>query len=58
MLTPELKKLKQQLEGHTVQIDKQQLLAELNVLENDKLYSINESLAGPSNKCKACGKPL
>lgn len=56
MLSPELKKLKEQLKGNEVEIDEIALLEELERLDKGNLQMLYESLAGPSNKCPTCGR--
>lgn len=58
MLTPEMKKLKEKLEGNKVDVDEKKLLEELKKLDNKTFISLNESLAAPSNFCKSCGQAL
>lgn len=55
MLSPELKKLKEKLEGKSVNIDENRLLEELIELD---VVPLNESLSLSSNVCKTCGRPL
>jgi len=58
MLSPELKKLKEKLEGKDVKIDSAKLLNELQDLDKIPIKSINESLALSSGVCKSCGRPF
>lgn len=59
MLTPELSKLKEYLEGNrNVIVDRAKLLRELTVLEKGDIESLCESLAISRGVCRACGKPL
>ena len=59
ILTPELSKLKEYLEGnHDVIIDRARLLGELAALEKGDIESLCESLALSSRVCRACGRPL
>lgn len=57
MLTPELQKLKESLEGKHSYIDKNSLLQELNELDNAEMRVWYESLAVASECCPACGRP-
>lgn len=58
MLSPELKKLKDYLEGKKINLDKNKLLNELKNLDKADIKSINESLAVSSNLCPTCGKRI
>lgn len=59
MLSPQLRKLKMQLEEgrEQIDIDKEQLLAELNQLDEIKGVLL-ESLALSAKVCPTCGKRL
>ena len=59
MLSPQLKKLKTQLEEgmNEIDIDKEQLLKELNELDEIKGILL-ESLALSTKVCPTCGKRL
>ena len=59
MLSPQLRKLKIQLEGgrEQIDIDKEQLLKELNELDEIKGILL-ESLALSTKVCPTCGKRL
>ena len=59
MLSPQLRKLKIQLEagGGQIDIDKEQLLKELNELDEIKGILL-ESLALSTKVCPTCGKRL
>lgn len=58
MLTPELQKLKEYLEGTRHNIDAEALLRELNALDQTEMRALFESLAAPSERCPACGRPF
>lgn len=58
MLTPELKKLKEHLEGKQSGINKENLLKELIVLDTIELQALFESLSMSSGVCPTCGKKL
>ncbi len=58
MLTPELKKLKEYLEGKHITIDREALLEELHKLDNSDVKSFLESLSLSSDVCPACGRKL
>ena len=59
MLSPELKKLMEDLENGTehVRIDREKLLDELHDLD-DKLTPLGESLSMSERICRMCGRPL
>ena len=57
MLTGELKKLKENLEGGNNSIDERKLLKELQYLDRELKY-LNESVSLSSGVCPACGKPV
>jgi len=57
MLTPELQKLKEYLEGQRSYIDEDSLLRELYELDSTEMRALYESLAMASKKCPACGRP-
>ena len=59
MLSPQLRKLKIQLEEgrEQIDIDKEQLLKELNELDEIKVILL-ESLALSTKVCPTCGKRL
>jgi hypothetical protein len=58
MLTPELIKLKDRLEGKTVKLDEAKLLAELKKLDIIDIEFLHESLSLSGRVCKTCGKLL
>lgn len=58
MLSPELKKLKDYLEGKRSDYDKDKLLDELKNLDKADIKSINESLAPSSKLCPTCGRVI
>lgn len=62
MLSPELKKLKDQLQGKILEIDRDKLLNELQKLDGinqESSQGINKrSLSITSGVCKSCGRPL
>lgn len=58
MLTPELKKLKEYLEGTRNQIDEDLLLQELREIDDNNMKPLLESLAQSSEICPACGRKL
>jgi hypothetical protein len=55
MLSTELQKLKEKLEGKSVEINRDKLLSELRTLE---IESLNESLSLSNKVCKSCGRKL
>lgn len=57
MLTPELQKLKEHLEGKRPNIDTDSLLQELYELDSTEMRALYESLAIASERCPACGRP-
>lgn len=58
MLSPELKKLKEQLErGGAVNVDNPRLLSELQALDNVKGY-IQHSLSLSGFVCPTCGRKV
>lgn len=57
MLTPELQKLKEYLEGTRTRIDTDSLLQELYELDSTEMRALYESLAVASERCPACGRP-
>lgn len=57
MLTPELQKLKERLEGKRPHIDTDSLLQELYELDSTEMRALYESLAVASECCPACGRP-
>lgn len=61
MLMPEMKKLKDYLEGGSKNFDEEKLLKELKILENkpsEYFKSINESLSMSSGVCPTCGRKV
>lgn len=58
MLTPELKKLKEYLEGTRDGVNKELLLNELCELDDSNMKPLLESLAQASTVCPACGRKL
>lgn len=58
MLTPELQKLKESLEGNPRQVDKEKLLMELTELDRIEMLPLCESLAKASTVCPTCGRKL
>ena len=58
MLTPELQKLKEYLEGTRNGIDKAKLLRELDDLDKSEMKALFESLSVSSGLCPACGRKL
>lgn len=59
MLSPELKKLMEDLENGTehIRINREKLLDELHDLD-DKLTPLGESLSMSERICRMCGRPL
>lgn len=58
MLSPELTKLKEQLEqGEEASVDKTKILNELRTLENVKVY-MQHSLSVAGKACPTCGRRL
>lgn len=58
MLTPELKKLREHLEGARKGVDKERLLSELCELDDNDMKPLLESLAQANTVCPACGREL
>ncbi|MBC2457751.1 hypothetical protein [Clostridium beijerinckii] len=58
MLSPELKNLKDYLEGKKTNLDENKLLDELKNLDKADIKSLNESLAVSSNVCPTCGRSI
>lgn len=58
MLTPELQKLKEHLEGKPTCIDTESLLQELCELDSTEMRALYESLAVASECCPVCGRPF
>ena len=58
MLTPELQKLKDFLEGSRKSIDEQALLRELHELDRTEMKALDESLSMSTSVCPTCGRAL
>ncbi|MGB4658676.1 MAG: hypothetical protein WBI07_05830 [Mobilitalea sp.] len=56
MLTPELQKLKEYLEGVHKELDKEKMLEELIQLDKIEVKALFESLSVSSEKCPTCGR--
>lgn len=56
MLTPELQKLKEYLEGTRDGVNKKKLLEELKLLDETEMEALFESLSLSSGVCPACGR--